>query len=219
MKFIEGYAVVFGEWYETYDKSTKEFYNERLLPESCTQEFINRQIVFARLQHNSRYILGSNFTGRETLERNVNGKTEKYETGFCGDGKLQLIEDAKGLYYIIEADEQNLLHRAVIRMIADGTLKGSSTARLCTDNDSYTEQIIKGKKCRTFTNLEMLNDISPCKKGANPLCTVEVREFDQNYRLVEKANSYERQLKLLEDYEFQEYYKKLQKDMLPQIYK
>lgn len=208
-KEICGYAIIFNNWYKTFDRETKEIYYERILPTALTQEFVNTQKVHCRLQHNDDYILASNYIGREVLTRKDSNGNERImlTANYIGDGKLKLTVDEKGLWYSFEVNESPE-HRAVTRMINNKILNGSSHTRGSWKKEE-DDEIREGIKYRTIRKIEKLTDVSPCAKGANSLCTVEIK-YDDNENLELQ--------KYLKEYAFNKHIKQLQKEYLPTIY-
>jgi len=224
MKYIAGYATIFNQWYQVYDRSKNEWYYERIIPEACTPEFLDSQIVIARLCHDERYKLSSNFRGVEWITRTINGKTEKYNTGYIGDGKLKLKADKRGLFYSFEVDENNRLHKAVVRMIKERKLRGSSLSRYNrntfipdwknSEPDGKFE-VIKGVRYRTVNDMNLLFDVSPCKTGQNPFCTLELLSYDP----IEdrQVRTYDEQILSFKTYEKRQYLTRLKREYLPNL--
>jgi phage head maturation protease len=207
-KEICGYAIRFNNWYWTFNPNTNESYCERILPEACTQEFVNSQIVVCRLQHKNDYKLASNFKGDEVrIERDSQGNENILTEIYFGDGNLKLKVDNIGLFYSFEVDETNPAHRATVRMINKGVLKGSSYYGEVCKKDFKIEKI-KGINYCTILKINELRDVSPCTKGANPQTTVELRYVSDDKEVQE----------YLKERQFKKYYDQLQKEYLPSLY-
>jgi HK97 family phage prohead protease len=154
-KRIEGYAIIFNNWYDM------GAFRERVLPSAVTPEFLKEQDVCAKWNH-------QNSTG--ILARSYKGKT----------GTLKLSVDEKGLWYSFPVKRNSPLHQEVYEMVKSGEIFSSSFSFVMKDSLETWDKGSDGKYERTIKGFHSLWDVSPVVTPANPMTTCQTRFYKEN---------------------------------------
>jgi HK97 family phage prohead protease len=195
---IEGYAILFNEW------STRlAGFREMILPEACTQKFIDTQDVKCRYNH-----LDS--TG-------ILARSNK------GQGTLKLTVDSKGLKYSFVAKDTSLSNE-VLEMIRNGEITESSFSFSVTKDGERVYKDSDGTLCRVISKFSSLTDVAPVldaayetSVGVRKQLEIDLKELekklvenvveakeDKNYKWEHRYDA----LKFKNDSDFKEYMKK-----------
>jgi HK97 family phage prohead protease len=146
---IFGYAIVFNTW------STRlAGFKEMILPEACTQQFINTQDVKCRYNH-----LDS--TG-------ILARSNK------NTGTLKLIVDSKGLKYSFIAKDTSLSNEVLSMVQNNEIFESSFSFQVAPDG----ERIYRDKDnvlCRVISKFASLTDVAPVLDAAYSDSSVSVR--------------------------------------------
>lgn len=147
---IQGYAVRFNE-----ESENLGFY-ETIMPESISQETLDKSDIFALLNHDESKILA----------RSKNG---------VGSLKLELRED--GLFYSFESPK-TAIGDELLEHIKRGEITGSSFAMVVDAGGDKWEKR-DGNYYRTITKIAQLYDVSPVYQPAYSTTTAEARSKEK----------------------------------------
>lgn len=162
---VEGCAIKFNS------RSKYLGFYETILPEACTQEFINSQDVLALFDHDdSRGILA------------------RWNKG-VGNLKLEVRND--GLYYAFDALPTQLGDE-VLEYIKSGIIEGSSFAFCVDSNDESAQEWERksdGNVYRTIKKFKIITDVSAVVHPAYLQTSCSCRAFDEFKANEEKHNA------------------------------
>jgi len=158
---IEGYAIIFNQW------STRlQGFKEMILPQACTQAFIDSQDVKCRWMH-------SDSTG--ILARSNRGT-----------GTLKLTVDNRGLKYSFIAKDTSLSNE-VLEMVRNNEVTESSFSFKVAPEGERIYRDSDNNICRVISKFAMLNDVSPVLDAAYSDTSVGVRQqLEEQIKLLEK---------------------------------
>lgn len=152
---VEGCAIKFNS------RSQYLGFYETILPEACTQEFINSQDVLALFDHDD--------------SRGILARWNK------GVGNLKLEVRSDGLYYSFDALPTQLGDE-VLEYIKSGIIEGSSFA-FCVDSNDESAQEWKrlpdGNVYRTIKKFKMITDVSAVVHPAYLQTSCSCRSYDK----------------------------------------
>ena len=152
---VEGCAIKFNS------RSQYLGFYETILPEACTQEFINSQDVLALFDHDD--------------SRGILARWNK------GIGNLKLEVRGDGLYYAFDALPTQLGDE-VLEYIKSGIIEGSSFAFCVDSNDESAQEWERksdGEVYRTIKKFKMITDVSAVVHPAYLQTSCSCRSYDK----------------------------------------
>lgn len=157
---IYGYGIVFNTW------STRlGSFKEMILPEACTQKFIDSQDVKCRWMHSD--------------SQGILARSNK------GIGTLKLTVDSKGLKYTFIAKDTALGNEVLEMVKANEVTESSFSFKVAPDGEKVYRDS-DGTICRIISKIVMISDVAPVLDGAYSNTSVGVRNFEIDIKELEK---------------------------------